>query len=397
MGTQKIFCVILLFSCSSFFAMEEMAVMMGAQIGGSIANQAISTEFEDMASSLTKEQTNISTAINTLKDQVMHAQSTELKNAFKFFQKASANIATLLNNQQSALLQMDTYIQAQISTQQPQIQYLQTPDLQDQYFSMATMYTPQGPIWKNIFPVGNWDYDETLDSFWQMSAVAMTADAANNLIFAEWFCRQPSYEIEAEITLYHASVPFFAGLVFNKARWISGNLPRWQQYRLFGLYGNDENAVQLVCTDSNIVPAAATTPTVIIDPLAQVVQGAGVLKIAVPANLVANLKTQSLTFRLKIINSVNKIQCKFWPTSQAEPAAFVTVKTNNPDLYLYHGIGFMAPGCVAQFKLLQPKTLLFATTAQQRFKAEVDTWLQNKVATSYAGTIDKLVNQGAAS
>src|SRR3990167_2106330 len=146
---------------------------------------------------------------------VTAAQTKELKNVFNLFSKAQTNIANLLSEQQENMTEMLDYVNEAVSQQQGQLQYLTNPTRYDQHFSLATMYTPAGAVWKNMFPVGNWEYDQTSDSFWQMSNVALmatdsnqktTADKApNNSIFTEWLTRSAAYEIECEITLYNLS------------------------------------------------------------------------------------------------------------------------------------------------------------------------------------------------
>lgn len=404
--------------------LRDMAVMMGSQMAGNLANQAVSAQFEDMTTALTTDQTNIIDTITTFTADVKAVQSAALKNTFHFFNQASTNIANLFAQQQATLTKMDDYLQSSLSQQgQMQSLYLQNPTKYDQIFTLATMYTPQGVSWKNLFPVGNWEYDQDADAFLQMTTMAMmqddsttgqlTADKAiNNSIFTEWFSRSASYEIECEITLYEISYPFFAGLIFNKARWVSGDLARLQQYRLCGLYGttnNNVNLCQLCCAEAFIktpgipavpavpatttaaaVPAVAEVLPVWSYPFAQILAGGGVLKISVPPTVVQDLNTESVTFRLKIKTSPGKIQIKFWTIPGTEPTVFTTITSVNKNLYLYHGIGFMAPGCMAQFKLLKPTSLLFSSDAQTAFKTQAQTWIKSKMTTNYAATIDAL-------
>ena len=50
-----------------------------------------------------------------------------------------------------------------------------------------------------------------------------TWQAAQTTIFTEYITSEKEYTIEAEITLVDCTYPFFAGIVFNKARWVSGS------------------------------------------------------------------------------------------------------------------------------------------------------------------------------
>jgi hypothetical protein len=397
-----IFCCSLMMHLLDANMMRDMAVMMGGQIGGSIANQEITSRFGDMQSALAADQTNINSAMSTFSTAVQEAQKKELTNIFHLFSKAQTNISNLLVQQQAGMTAMDAYLQAALSRQQPQTEYLMNATTYDQYFTLATMYTPQGAVWKNPFPVGNWEYDETSDSFWQMSNVALldgnnAADQAfNNSIFTEWCTRSSNYEIEGEITLYNVSYPFFAGLIFNKARWISGDESRLQKYRLFGLYGDAKGKLQ-VCFSEAVIATAATQTTAAVwsYPLAQIIASSGTLATKIDQTLLKNLKLSPVVFHIKIKNSPTKIQYKIWPTTTPEPATFTIIKSKNPDLYLYHGIGCMAPGTLAEFKLLQPSELLFSDTSKASFQAQVQAMVQKKLTAQFAANVDTaLVSAG---
>lgn len=395
--------------------LRDMGVMVGAQVGASVANQTVNEQFNDMLQALSSSQTNLNISIQVFQHGVLAAQSAQIKSSYNFFKQAQTNISNLLAQQQVDLQQMATYIQSAISRQQPQAEYVTSPATYDQFFTLGTMFTPQGPIWKNPFPVGNWEYDQATDSFWQMSYAELntagdlsnpsalnTGNAPNNSIFTEWITRQPSYQIECEITLYATSDPtaktqnaFFVGLIFNKARWISGDEMRLQKYRLFGIYGASNKTVQLCYAEA--MPQTTTqaktkdssTPPTYLYPFEQIVSGANISKTSVDSTLFSNLTTQPVTFRLKIINSPNQIQYKFWPTSTPEPNKFITVSCKNPDLYLYHGIGFMAPGAIAQFKLIQPTSLLYTATAQTAFANKIQSFIQASVAQRIDESISK--------
>lgn len=371
--------------------MTDMAVMMGAQVGASAANQSVSSEFSDMQTALATDQTNISQAINNFSTAMQAAQKQQLTNVFNLFSNAQNNISNALMAQQAGMKDMDAYLQAAISRQQPQQEYLVHPTSYDEQFTQATMYTPQGVTWKNLFPVGNWEYDQNSDSFWQMSNVPVEQKAFNNSIFAEWFSRAASYEIECDITLYQVSYPFFAGVIFNKARWISGNESRLQKYRLLGVYGDANQNIQLCFAEAvQTAPATANSPATWSYPFDQISSGAGILKTKTLKNLLQNLKKYPILLHLKIKNSPTLIQYKFWTSTEKEPINYATIKSKNPNLYLYHDIGFMAPGAISEFKLLQPLQLLFSSAHQTQFKSQVEASLQKELAKIFATNIDTL-------
>ncbi len=396
---KNIILIQFLITCSLVHAnmIRDMALMMGAQMGGSIANQALTEQFSQLSKHLIDSQKNITSTINVFQVDMKNAQTLSLTDTINLLQKAQANVLSFLSDQQSGLVEMDRYIQAAVRQQVPLAEYLQDPVEYDQVFTLGSMYTPKGLLWKNLFPIGNWEYDETSDSFWQMSYMplmtvnaqgVLTADQAiNNMIFTEWISRSPSYEIECEITLYKISYPFFAGLVFNKARWISGDMQRFQKYRLVGIYGANQDQIQCSFAEFFSSKKSSKDSTSIVhDPLSQILANKGIL-----SNLkIENIQDGPLVFRLKIKTSANQIQVKFWPTMIKEPAQFIKLNSVNSDLFLYHGIGFMAPGCIAQFKLIKPEEVLFTQIAQDQFKNQVQSFVKNTIAQQYAGIVDTL-------
>jgi hypothetical protein len=383
--------------------LRDMALTMGAQFAGSIANQQVTLEFENMTEALTQTQTNIATQTNTFAGLVQQAQAKQLKHSFYFLQQAQNNINQLLANQQKDFQAMLNYVQATVSRVPPATEYLQDTISFDQAFADATMYTPKGLVWKNVYPVGNWEYDETTDSFWQMNAMPMmstnsagvsSADKAiNNAIFAEWITRELSYEILCEINLYEAEYPFFAGLIFNKARWISGDPTCLQKYRLLGLYATAQNQIVLSFAEAVSTSAAQENqlPTWNF-PFAQIIEQSAVheVKITVPAHLGQSIASRHAIVYLKVLVAPGQIQCKFWALPDQEPATYTTLVSQNPELFLYHGIGFMAPGCLAQFKLLKPDQVLFAPAMRDQFTAQVSAMVQDALIKQSTQTIDQM-------
>ena len=376
---------------------RDMGLMMGAQMGGSIANQALTEQFDQLFTNLTNNQKNISSAINVFQIDMKNAQTVSLTHALEMLQKAQAHVTTSLSDQQKGLAEMDRYIQAAVRQQVPAVQYLQDPVKYDQIFTAGTMYTPQGLAWKNLFPIGNWEYDENSDSFWQMSHMPLMAvdaqgtlspeQAINNMIFAEWISRSSSYELECEITLYNISYPFFVGLIFNKARWVSGDMQRFQKYRVVGLYGSSQNKLQSCFAEFFSSKQSTKNSAPILNfPLSQILQNKGVLS---DFN-VEIIQEMPVVFGLKVKTSANQIQIKFWPKILKEPTQFIKINSINPDLFLYHGIGFIAPGCMAQFKLIKPQEVLFSQVAQEQFKNETQSFISNAITKQYAGIVDTL-------
>lgn len=399
----------------------DMGIMMGGQTGAQIANQSISSMYQNMGASLTKGETNLQNSNSAFQNNVEKAQNKKMKDVLNFFQTAASHVSDLTNNQSTSMQQMETYILQAVSLAQPQSHYLSDPTTMDQFFTLATMYTPSGHDWKNVFPVGNWQYDETTDSFWQMNKEPMLTPetnpktnitstnankAPNNSIFTEWITRQPSYEILCEVTLYQVSYPFFTGIIFNKARWVSGDTSRLQQYRLAGIYGDADNAsinagspgqargrrgiVQACFAEQTTPPATsktkaakttatAATPTPPLYPLQQIISGSGVQPIVISQTVFESLQQHPVTFKIKIITSPETIKLKIWQSNTKEPQVFTTINSINKDLFLYHSIGFMSPGAIAEFKVINPTSLLFPTSARTIFTAQVEALLKKGV------------------
>ena len=313
---RLVFC---LFSSSLMHAnmLKDLAILMGAQIGASTANQSVNAKFTNMEKAFTKSQTHINAELTEFATAVKSANSAQLNTIANLFSQATTQTKALLTQQAGMLGTSVTYLQQAVSRAKPQENYVSHPVRTDQFFTDATMYTPQGPTWKNLFnPNGNWEYDENSDSFWQMSyapfltvpttgsSTTPNADQApTNSIFTEWITTAPSYKIECEITLYKIEYPFFVGLIFNKARWISGDMPRIQKYRMLGLYGNENKTANVCFAEAYTQPVAQTTtsssptaPTTIF-PLQQVVAGSGVQKISINNDSLQTLTIQPITFR----------------------------------------------------------------------------------------------------
>jgi hypothetical protein len=410
MHIKKLLPIFLLFliSTQAIFTnmLMDMGIMMGGQTGAQIANQSISTMYQDMGTVLTKGETTLQNSNSAFQSYVEKAQNQKMQNTLQFFKTAQSHVFNLTSDQSTSMQQMETYIFQAVSLQQPQSHYLSNPTTMDQFFTLATMYTPQGHLWKNVFPVGNWQYDQTTDSFWQMNKEPMlTTDtdvktnktsinankAPNNSIFTEWITRQSSYEILCEVTLYQVSYPFFAGVIFNKARWISGDTSRLQQYRLAGIYGNNDKKIT-ACLAEQYTPKAnpkAKAPaatagaqavaTLPLYPLQQIVSGSGVQPITINKTLFDSLQQHPITFKIKIITSPETIKLKIWQSKTVEPQEFTTVTSMNKDLFLYHGLGFMSPGAIAEFKIINPTSLLFPTSARTIFTAQVEALLKKGV------------------
>ncbi len=398
------FASVLLSNLSILYSMMEMAIMMGSQQGASIANQAISKTFQDIGTSLQKDQSTLQDSLQLFSAEVSKAQSSQAKTLGKIFTSSVSHIATKEGGLSGYTQQMQNYIFKAISLHKAPFYYLISPlsvaITLDQAFTHATMYTPAGASWKNIFQYGDWEYDQTSDSFYQFKKISLfstendpatgnpeidattekpkqsSSKAAFNSIFTEFFTYATSYEIQCEITLYQIEYPFFVGLQFNKTRWISGNADSLTKSRLFGIYGASATDIGTYYTEQRQTssPKNSTDSSIeVLYPLDQIVQKSTKKQTTLSTNLFKSIPQNPITFTIRLITSPQKIEYKIWPKNSSEPKNFSTIKSSQKDLYLYHGIGFMSPGAIAQFKLLKPTRLLFSQGAQKDFAQEVKT------------------------
>ncbi len=395
--------------------LKDMALMMGAQVGASVANQDITKEFSETSTSVQADQTILNTATNNFFSKISTAQTNQMNNISTIFSGANTQISTITNKQQQQAQDAQSYIQSVTSLQKPIIDYLDNPIVYDQLFTNGTMYTPIGQIWKNVFQIGDWEFDESDSSFWQYKDIPFISkqnnsmqDAFKNFIFTEWNTHQP-YEIICDITLYKASYPFYVGIVFNKARWISGDTYGLQKYRTLGIYADANKKISL-CFAEQKMPTqtknstTSTTPALPITPLEQIYQNQGIQNFTIDQNAFNNLQNKKITFHMRIKPGPNTIMYKVWGANSPEPSQYTTISTstskaqanttltvsdgsggsitylaaNYNDMYLYHGMGFLSSGAVAQFKIKAPTNILFSEANLTTFKNEVSNYFKDQ-------------------
>lgn len=379
--------------------MEEIAVMMGAQMGASIANQAISRAFQNMSQSIQKNYSYLHNAFADFESNASLVENNQATALGKIFAEAIKKIGNKQQDQAQYTKQMQNYIFKMISFHKPEIYYLlQGATTFDQAFTNGTMYTPSGPLWKNIFTKGNWEYDHTTNNFAQLANVPVfqtktdaktnkqiqsSTQAAYNSIFTEYFASTSSYEISCQITINQLHYPFFVGIIFNKTRWISGNADSLTKGRIVGIYGTSQNDIGAYFAEQYSKVSSAKTksgiPVVtIMYPLEQIIQKKVTKQVTFSSKIFENIQDPP-TFNVKIITSAGNIKFKIWPTTSKEPSELVTINSTHKDLYLYHGIGFLSPGAIAEFKLTAPQELLFTQKAQEDFAQEVEDLISNNV------------------
>ncbi len=362
----------------------DTTIMLAAQEGASAANAHITAQGALLAAKIGKDSQTIQNNMQAFQSKAQADQQKKLEAMMTAFSDAQKDIQT--KTQQAAAisnLELD-YLYKNISIDQPQQNYIFNQIQFDQLYSLGTMLTPQGALWKNPFSAGDWEYEKSSNSFWQYQSsplINQTTDdagnttssslqAENNAIYAEYFTTAPSYTIAGTISFNSINPPFFVGIIFNKARWISGDFEAIRKCRMIGIYGASSDDVgvyfaqQYTMNDAQMQANPNDDP--IQTPLQQIINNKVSKSISLPSNAFTNLQNNPLTFNYEITNSPTTVTLKLWATNNAP----ITTTINNldPAIYMYHGIGFICPGATAQFTITQPQDFIFTPQAISNYK-----------------------------
>lgn len=364
--------------------LADMGVMIGTQMGASMANEEIGTQRQLLISTINKNSQTVQTDMQAFQNQALKNQQEQMQAMVSAFSKAQTDLQKQMQ-QASTISNLElNYLYQNISTAQPQQNYIFNQIQFDQYFSLGTMYTPAGPLWKNPFSVGDWEYEPTTNSFWQYQSspitnsitdgsgntTSSTLQAENNAIYAEYFTAAASYTIAGTVTLNIVNYPFFAGIIFNKARWISGDFEAIRKCRMVGIYGISPTnigvyfAQQYTMTDAQLTASGSQTP--IQTPLQQIINNQVKPSIPILSSTLTSLPNTPVTFNFTITNSPTSVTFNFW-TGNNKPTS-VTINQLDPAIYMYHGIGFICPGAIAEFSLTQPQDFIFTPQAISNYK-----------------------------
>ena len=378
MNKNNYYIVVIFFISLKLQAMEELAVMMGAQTGASIANQSLNQTFHDISQTISSSQQSVQNSMSDFSNSLKASQQKEMTYVNKLFSQAASHVADQKTNQGPLFKQMEQYLYKTVSNQKPKEYFLlkQAAKL-DELFTLGSMYTPEGAIWKNIFSVGNWEYDHITKSFWQMQSVPLSQTTKGNspekqylqyanTIFTEYISKESSYEIACSITIHQAQSSFFVGIMFNKNRWISGNMDSITKCRLLGIYKSSSDAYSLEFAEQY-----QNQNETILYPLQQIIDKESSFSKKLSPDFFQQLTQEPTTFFIRISTSPSKILFKVWKKGTSEPKTFTSITSKNNDLYLYHDIGFISPGAVAEFKLFQPTSLVFSESAHKEFAQDV--------------------------
>lgn len=353
----------------------DMAIQMLAMQGASMANAALSAQGQLLASKIATNSQTLQTKLQAFQTAAQTAEQKTMQSAMNSFTSAQADMqhqieqASLISN-----LELD-YIYKNISIAQPAQNYIFNQIQFDQLFSSGTMLTPQGVVWKNPFAVGDWSYDKQTNSFWQYQSAPITPalkdgsnttsssslQAENNAIYAEYYTNKSSYTIEGTITLYHIDYPFFAGIICNKARWISGDYESIRKCRMIGIYGTNPTNVgiyfaeQYTMTADQIKQFPNENP--IQTPLQQIINGKIKPSIPISEQTIATVQQEPLSLQFTMTLTATSVNLSF--SYKNHPPVVTTIHNLNPLLFMYHGIGCISPGAVTQFEFKQPSDFIF--------------------------------------
>lgn len=336
--------------------------------------QKITTKWEQYSKKISQQQTK---ALKVLKDTFSQSQK-ELREKYKL---------SSTRMQQSIL-----YMQQSINLDQPKTRYLVSPIEWDRYFSIAKMYTPASSTypWFDIFSNFNgaqWVFEPTSQNFSQINEVAIEQpyfwqvknrkntirnDPGSFSIFTEWVTGKKTYTIEVDCYLYSYKKPFFLGVLCNRGRWISGDPERLWWYRVACLYTSDQqkNSAYVGFAQQKInLSTSQKQEESIISPLEQVLtrdkneQEISLADIKLPAHLVFTIITEPRQVDVKIEHI----------ESDGSKIILYNQKINQLSdyIYKYHGVGFLAAGCTAQFHINQPRDLTYDEDEVARFLKKI--------------------------
>lgn len=340
--------------------------------------------FEEESKKQQKIQTDFQNYVNNL-NVVQKKVTSQIIGGFKKgMEKIGAERQTANDQEQ----QEELYLFKAINLDYPIQRALTVPPTPyDQAFEASLMKTPPNHQWYNIYQYGDWEFDARSNSFWQNGLIPFgqpfwqegfsslqkpgeakvnqpLTDPSRNSIFTEYISNNATYDIVVECTLINSSYPFFMGVMFNRGRWISADPERLWQYRLYGLYGNqtkeDDPSTRSInlCFAQQIIKIENNKED-IISPLQQIVMKNQPPLFAFTKADVEEVTKNPITYVFTITTSPDTVTVRCAKKGGQE---FPPTRLNNLNSYLaiFGGIGFMAAGCQAEFKIIKPANLVYS-------------------------------------
>ena len=215
--------------------------------GSSMYNTYISEEDQQVFERYSKQQEQIQNDFSSFITQTRTAQTAIRKTLTDAFLTSAKTAAEQYQAQNKHYNDQTIYLFKAINLNPPISHDMEYPSMwNDQQFEFSPMNTPPDQRWYNVFQINSsdWEYDPEHNSFWQngLSIFDPTnpQGAQQDHIFTDYSSPKAQYEIEVECRLINATYPFFAGIMFNKARWISAVPERYLQSRMVGIYGTTD-------------------------------------------------------------------------------------------------------------------------------------------------------------
>ncbi len=367
---------------------EIFAIALQSYImaGGGMYTQWIDEQDQLEYKKLSDEQNQIRSDFELYLHNIKTAQETITKKILNGFQQGMKDIGADYKKANKEQEDEQVYLFKSINLDYPIVRALNLPPIPfDQIFAASIMSTPARHRWYNMYQYGDWEFDAKRNSFWQNGLVlfgipfwqatdktdqSLISDPSQNSIFTEYISNDASYDIVVECTLVNAQYPFFVGLLFNRARWISADPERIWQYRLVGLYGtqlkpDDPNTRTINLCFAQQILATVNKQENIISPLQQITTSNKSLFQLSAADAKTLIK-DSLTYRFEInvaptnvtITLLSKDGTKLYSN---------TLNNLDPYLAIFNGIGFMAAGCQAEFKIIKPEQLVYTAAECKEF------------------------------
>lgn len=368
--------------------------------GGEVAIQWYDNDDRKIFEEYQKKQKKISNDWDQFQKGIQKDQKDILKNIINEFKNQQTQLQGEYQTSNVRLREALVYLNQSINLDVPIKRYLAGEINWDQYFASSPMYTPKSRAWYNLFNMftgGDWEFDVKTNSFWQnaMSKIPeklywkqkehrdiFTQDPSVHTIFTEYIPQKLNYDIEIECTLINCQYPFFAGIMFNRGRWISGDPERLRWYRLLGLFGTQEKAEDKATRTINLsfaqqileAPKGDQGKEKITSPLEQIMTDkTKPLNYVLDKKDVSFLDANPITFVFKITNKADTILLELDKKTNGTTQKLYSssVHNLNPYIYLFHGIGFMAVGCQAQFKIIKPAALVYKDSELKEFENEI--------------------------
>lgn len=365
----------------------DLAMPMGAGMAASDLNQFISEQQAAVFSDFRAQTSAITNALRSWSSQTNALMGKQMNLIYSYFSTQSNAINQSQTQAQQNAQAEANYLFQNLSLQQPasSLVSLSAASSFDQFFSQGIMATPASNFtWYNIMgaAAGDWLFDPVSNSFWQNQAVTFSAtDAISvislNSIFVEYYPSQKPYTIAGSFTLYKATFPFFAGIMFNKNRWISGDQEGQNKCRLVGIYASSATtagiyfAEQYELSNADALAEDPKNPTPIKMPLMQIMNGHVSPLVNISDTTLAKISSEPIAFNFKITTNPTSASIKIWEATDKEPAQGFLIQNLNSSFYLYHTLGFMSPGVATEWKITAPQELTFSSQALLNLKNKV--------------------------